>query len=139
MRACDLSLVVSGSGSWLAAPAARASEHGHARIYDDASGGPACGAPTQHDRQAAPAGRIWIIVSPRPAVPRQGAPQQSLPPLRRHTTCTTLGQSHAIDPNPCRDSFSCLADGVHFNRKTVSRETQGDFPRGIRHLMRLIT
>ena len=40
--------------------------------------------------------------------------------------------------HPCCDSFSCLTDGVHLERKTVSRETRGEFHCYLRHMTRLI-
>jgi hypothetical protein len=41
--------------------------------------------------------------------------------------------------HPCSDSFSCLTDGVHSIEKTVSRETRGGFPCGIKCLTGLMT
>ena len=56
----------------------------HAEIYGDAQRAASAHRCKARCRQAAPAGIDRITVSSRPAIPRQGAPQQGLPPLRRH-------------------------------------------------------
>ena len=60
----------------------------------------------------APTGVVCLIVSFRPAIPRQVAPQQSLPPLRRRRQCTSITYSGTIAVPVNLSAFLCLTHGV---------------------------
>ena len=59
-----------------------------------------------------PAGVVCLIVSFRPAIPRQVAPQQSLPPLRRPSQYTSIVRSGTIGLPVTCPHFLCLTHGV---------------------------